>query len=92
MSKKVIEDIFEELRKAEKEFPWWPKNIFNALAIVGEEYGETQKAALEAKYENKPIEEIYKKACQTAAMSFRFLLGWPYDLGENEQVLKEKPK
>ena len=47
----VISDICDELKKAEKIHPSWPDNLFEGLAIIGEEFGELQQAALQSKYE-----------------------------------------
>ena len=70
----IISDVFDELRRAEEKHPGWPENIFEQLAIVGEEFGEVQQAALQAKWEQGKPERIYEEAVQMAAMSLRFLL------------------
>jgi len=74
MSKeKIIEDVFDELKRAENIHPGWPENIFEALAIVGEEFGELQQAVLQNKYEGGIESHIYEEAIQLSAMSLRFL-------------------
>lgn len=69
----VLGEVFDELRRAEEKFPIWPYNIFEALAILGEEFGELQRAALQYKHEGQPYGNVRKEAVQTAAMALRFL-------------------
>jgi hypothetical protein len=85
LKSEILKDIAEELARAEKKFPKWPINVFDALAILGEEYGELQQAALQYKYENGPIHNIYKEGIQTAAMAIRFLMNYPYTPSKIEQ-------
>ena len=81
----VIEYIFDELRRAEEKHPCWPENIFEQLAIVGEEFGELQQAVLQAKYENKSHEYVKEEGVQLAAMALRFL----FNMKENSMFVSE---
>jgi hypothetical protein len=65
-----------ELKRAINKFPQWPNNIFAALAIVGEEYGELVKDVLQYHFEpakGKTIETIRAEGIQTLAMLHRLL-------------------
>lgn len=79
---KVVSDIFDELRRAEKMHPGWPKNLFEAAAIIGEEFGELQQAMLRKKHEGGSIDDVYNEAIQTAAMGIRFCLNLALKDGE----------
>jgi len=48
----AIDKILEELARAEKKHPIWPKDIVHAGAIVAEEAGELTRATLNHVYEN----------------------------------------
>jgi hypothetical protein len=70
----VIDLIFDELRKAEKKFPSWPKDIVHGAGILVEEAGETMKAALDLYYgRSGDSSELIKEAAQTGVMVIRFL-------------------
>ncbi len=77
----VITDVFDELKRAEKQHPGWPDNPFEQLAIIGEEFGELQQAVLQAKWEKGSEERIKEEAVQLTAMSLRFLLNLTSDSG-----------
>ena len=68
-------EIFSEIIKAEKKFPWWPEDIIHAVAILQEECGELVKACLQSYYQHGDIEEVKKELVQTGAMVFRFAIG-----------------
>ncbi len=74
----IITDIFAELRSAEKKYPGFPSDPLHALAIVGEEFGELNKAVLQMVYEphKTSVEDVRTEAIQTAAMSLRFLFNF----------------
>lgn len=61
------------IRSAEAKFPWWPDDPVHAAAIVVEEAGELQQAALQFVYEGGSVENLEKEALHTAAMANRFL-------------------
>lgn len=69
----ILEEICEELFRAEIKFPYWPDDIIHAAAIVNEESGELIRAAIQFTYEDGEIEEVKTEAIQTAAMCIRFL-------------------
>lgn len=68
--------IAEELLKAEKKFPGWPKDVVHAAAIVQEECGELVKACLDFYYRRGSKAQVLKEANQTGAMIFRLLLNF----------------
>jgi hypothetical protein len=67
--------IYEELDRAVAKFPTWPTDPLHALAVLGEEFGELTKAALQLTYEpgKSSREEVNAEAIQTAAMAIRFV-------------------
>jgi hypothetical protein len=65
--------VIEEIHRAQDKFPWWPMDVVHAAAIVVEEAGELQRAALQFCYENGDGELIKKEALQVAAMVYRLL-------------------
>ncbi|WP_216825132.1 hypothetical protein [Agarilytica rhodophyticola] len=73
--KNIKIQVNEELERAIKKFPTWPDDPLHALAILGEEFGELNKATLQTIYEpNKSnIEDVRAEAIQTAAMAIRFI-------------------
>jgi NTP pyrophosphatase (non-canonical NTP hydrolase) len=72
----AIYNIVLELKKAKAKFPNWPTDPLHALAVLGEEYGELNKAVLQYSYEphKTSLEEIRSEAIQTAAMAMRFIM------------------
>lgn len=62
----------EEVTKAEEKFPWWPKDIVHAVAILQEECGELVKACLDFYYNRGTIEQVKKEMVQAGAMVLRF--------------------
>lgn len=72
----IMNQVRMELAKAERKHPHWPTDPLHALAILGEEYGELNKAVVQATYEGGTRIEVYKEALQTAAMAIRFLLNF----------------
>jgi NTP pyrophosphatase (non-canonical NTP hydrolase) len=69
----VMSKMTEELRRAEKIHPDFPKDIVYQCAIMIEEAGETMKAVLDFKSNKVQLEEVKKEAIQTGAMILRFL-------------------
>lgn len=73
---KAIDLVFNELRDAERKFPGWPEDPVHAAAILAEEAGELQKAALDYYYgRHEGTDEMEKEAAQAGAMAIRFLIG-----------------
>jgi NTP pyrophosphatase (non-canonical NTP hydrolase) len=72
----AIYNIVLELKKAKAKFPNWPTDPLHALAVLGEEYGELNKAVLQYSHEphKTSLEEIRSEAIQTAAMAMRFIM------------------
>ena len=85
----VLAQVASELARATEKFPTWPTDPFHALAVLGEEYGELQKAVLQFTYEpNKGVTraDIREEAIQTAAMALRWAMSLPaYEYAPGEQ-------
>ncbi len=62
-----------ELNKAIKKHPVYPSDMFQQVAIMMEEAGETVKAVLHYHYENGSILYVKKELIETAAMCIRML-------------------
>lgn len=73
---KILEDVLAELDRATRKFPTWPTDPLHALAVLGEEYGELNKAMLQLTYEPHKTspEEVQTEAIQTAAMALRLAM------------------
>jgi len=85
-----VATVMAEVSKAVAKFPTWPTDPLHALAVLGEEYGELNKAVLQTVYEPHKVthEELHTEAVQTAAMSIRFLqslLDGRYVFAKSEQ-------
>lgn len=84
----VTELVLAEVLRATRKFPSWPTDPLHALAVLGEEYGELNKAVLQAIYEphkSTPL-DVREEAIQTAAMAIRFLMSLEvYEYFEQEQ-------
>lgn len=84
----TINQVLNELKRAKEKFPTWPTDPLHALTVVGEEYGELQKAVLQHVYEpGKAVsrQDIREEAIQTAAMAIRFaesLTWYEYEPGK----------
>lgn len=67
-------DMIDELEKAEKQHPEWPKDVFHQASVISEELGEVHKALLDWKYFKKATpEDVKKELIQTGAMVMRML-------------------
>lgn len=73
--KQAFEIVRAEVERAEAKFPTWPTDPLHALAVLGEEFGELTKAALQVTYEpgKSLIADVHMEAVQTAAMAMRFV-------------------
>jgi hypothetical protein len=69
-------DVEKELLKATLKFPVWPTDPLHAVAILNEEVGELNKAALQCAYEpgKSTLDDVRDESIQTAAMAIRFLM------------------
>lgn len=96
---KIIEMIFKELRRAEKQHPNFPKDLVFASAIGSEEAGELTKecwdyqdllnqdltiAEFQAK-QKEILDRVLIEGIQVAAMGLRFL----FNLAENHGIKLE---
>lgn len=71
-----VATVLDEVWRATRKFPTWPTDPLHALAVLGEEFGELTKAALQLTYEphKTSAEEVRTEAIQTAAMALRFVM------------------
>lgn len=89
----AIHEACKELSSATNKFPDWPTDPLHAVAILGEEYGELQKAVLQLAYEpNKSsAEHVRDEAIQVTAMALRFLSSLDkYDYSVSTQHQQDK--
>ena len=70
----TIGDILEELEKAEKKYPDFPKDKVHAVSVMNEEAGESIRAVLNHVYHDGDIEDLRKELIQTGAMVIRNLI------------------
>lgn len=70
----IVDDVFEELKRAMTKYPQWPTDPLHALAVLGEEFGELTKDVLQMTYEPHKTnrDNVRMEAIQTAAMALRF--------------------
>jgi hypothetical protein len=70
-------EVLQEVDAALEKFPTWPTDPLHALAVLGEEVGELNKAVLQTVYEphKSPsgVVAVKREAVQVAAMALRFL-------------------
>lgn len=76
MNVNISDEVLRELERATAKFPTWPTDPLHALAVLGEEYGELVKAALQLTYEphKATAADVRSEAIQTAAMALRFAM------------------
>lgn len=86
----ALQKAHNEVVRATQQHPRWPKDPIHAMAVLGEEYGELNKALLQHIYEpHKEVtrEDIEEEAVQTAAMALRFLANLDnYEFKKAEQL------
>lgn len=74
----ITSQVLAELQRATAKFPTWPTDPLHALAVLGEEYGELNKAMLQHTYEphkaGGTLEAVREEAIQTAAMALRLAM------------------
>ncbi len=72
----VIDQVMQEVERATVKFPTWPTDPLHALAVLGEEFGELTKEALQLTYEPHKTskDKVRAEAIQTAAMALRFVM------------------
>ena len=66
--------LLTELRRAHDLHPLWPTDPYRVLAIIGEELGEAQQAALDATYHGQPWSRYEVELVQVGAMVLRALM------------------
>lgn len=84
----IFSEVGQEIDKAVAKFPTWPTDPIHAVCVLGEEYGELQKAVLQLTYEPHKTskEDVRMEAIQTAAMAIRFLASLDdYDYVQSKQ-------
>jgi hypothetical protein len=76
MTTAILAPVLAELERATAKFPTWPTDPLHAVCVLGEEFGELQKAVLQHTYEphKSNRNDVREEAIQTAAMALRFLL------------------
>lgn len=70
----ILNEVAEELRRAQAKFPQWPDDLLHGCAIMQEESGEAVRACLQCVYDGRPLMEYRKELVQTAAMAVRCLV------------------
>ena len=72
-------DVWEEVTRAQRIFPWWPEDVAHGAAIVVEEAGEILKDANSIRWTQKGVtpKELRIELIQTMAMCMRMLLESP---------------
>jgi hypothetical protein len=72
----ILQEIMNEVGRSTDKFPTWPTDPLHALAVLGEEYGELNKAMLQLTYEEHKTgpREVRSEAIQTAAMAIRLAM------------------
>ena len=75
LTENLLDQIGTELSRALSKFPEWPSDPLHAVSVLGEEYGELQKAVLQSVYEphKSSPDDVKAEAIQVAAMAIRFL-------------------
>jgi len=71
---KAVELILLALDHAEEKHPYWPEDAIHAAAVVAEESGELQQAALQFTYDRHTPAAMLTEAAQVGAMAVRFLM------------------
>jgi hypothetical protein len=65
--------VIEAHEHAVNKFPHWPVSVHVGNTIIGEEYGEACKAALDVMFKDHPLQELLTEHAQAAAMHIRQL-------------------
>ncbi|KZB51104.1 hypothetical protein AUP41_08340 [Thalassospira xiamenensis] len=86
----VLAEVRAEFERATLKFPTWPTDPLHALAVLGEEYGELNKAMLQLMYEPEKSshKHVREEAIQTAAMALRLICSldqYDYTAGQQHQ-------
>lgn len=72
----AIDDIIEELQRAESKHPIWPDSVVRRVGIVAGEAGEALQASLHVaeKREGASMDKVRDEIIQTGAMCIRWLI------------------
>lgn len=70
----IIDELKNELGKAERKFSGFPIDPIHAAAVVAEEAGELVQSCLQLSYEGSGFYKVRKEAIQVGAMALRFLM------------------
>lgn len=90
----VVDQVVAEVGRATRKFPTWPTDPLHALAVLGEEYGELNKAMLQLTYEphKTSAADVREEAIQTAAMALRLVMSLDrYEYRHCEQHEQRSP-
>jgi NTP pyrophosphatase (non-canonical NTP hydrolase) len=72
----IVHSLFVEIERAEKKHPGWTDDPFIGLSIIGEELGEANQAAIEAKFRSADPDHIREEVEHVACTALRFLFAW----------------
>jgi len=67
------DELEKELESAKKKHPYFPTDIIHMVSIMNEESGESTRAALNHKYENGKLSDLWDELIQTGAMVLRVM-------------------
>ena len=66
---KILQEVAHERKKQDEKWGQQNHSPADFLMILGEEVGEANKAALEHRFANKPLDEYRKELVQVAAVA-----------------------
>lgn len=71
----LIDDVLNEVNRAERKHPKWPDNVAYGILIVGEEYGEAMREAVKIQMNEADAnkENLRMELVHTAATCLRML-------------------
>jgi hypothetical protein len=67
----AIAIMARELIEAKKKYPYFADDLFQAVALLGEEYGATCMAVNDHCFDGKPVDQVITEAAQQTAMGIR---------------------
>ena len=82
----AIDEMVEELQRAEFKHPVWPKNQLRQTAIVSGEAGEAMQASLHVAEGRGDMGKLREEIIQTGAMCIRWLINNDYHADSNIEV------
>lgn len=80
----ALHNIVNELERAQKLHPDWPKDLIHQVAIQAEESGEALQAALNHVYHQDSINEVRKELIQAGAMVLRCLINLKEEVNDEK--------